>query len=462
MDVFYDMPCLTERSAPLKGVYIQKKFLKSADKRIIGQYLQKLIQYNQDAFNFLGVTAQIINSDLNASLSFCSSNYIGCVPLRASDTGKQIGDFIVSPRYVTKDKYQDYIGILNLLDEQIQPEFLEGLNLTSGKIFRPPLYLEAIRFINALEDLAKQTWQKFEVIEKNTAQPVGQVNWDKYSKLSYKPEYLLLFPQRKNTLTENHYEYAQIKYMFNLCKREILGSNTPTKIKFRMNSKIEFLSAKLNKHIPLKTKAIPIKSSDNLRVKLCKLQANKILNIELSACPGWRLDAANIFEKYVQHVFIEVSKELGGKLLPNLKLPGQQTNRFSWELKYLEPDALYQKGNLSIFIDAKYKSHLFNLYSTSEKLESEHRHDLHQIMAYLSFSKHATKYGMLCYPSDKVQHKKLVYKNSFGSTTNKIILVGLPLKVESYAEIKNLLSKLISELEIESNHLMQAISHQIT
>jgi hypothetical protein len=457
MDIFYDMPCLTERSASLKGIYIQKKFLKSADKRNISQYLQKLIQYNQDALSFLGVTAYIVNSDLNASLTFRSSNFIGCVPLRASDTGKQIGDFVVSPRYVTKDKYQDYIAILSLLGEQIQPEFMQGLNLTSGKVFRPPMYLEAIRFIHALDDLAKQPWHKFQVIEKNLEQPVGQVNWDKYTKLSHKPERMLLFPQRKNTLTEQHLEYSQIKYVFDLCKHEIQSSNTPTKIKYQINSKIEFLNAKLNKHNSLKTKAIPIKSSDNLRVKLCKLQANKILNIELEACPGWRLDAANIFEKYVQHILMEISKEAGGKLLPNYKLPSQHSNRYFWELKYLEPDALYQKGDLSIFIDAKYKSHLFNLHNISEELKSEHRHDLHQILAYLSFSKHANKYGMLCYPSDKVEHKTLVYKNPIDSTTNKIILVGLPLKVEFYPEIKKLIGKLINELEIQNNNYIHDI-----
>lgn len=451
LDIFYDMPCLTEQSAPLKGLYIQKKFLKNADRRAIGQYLQKLIQYNHDALSFLGVTAQIINSDLNTSLSFRSSNFIGCVPLRGSDTGKQIGDFAVSPRYVTKDKYQDYMGIVNLLGEEIEPEYLQGLNLTSGKLFRPPIYIEAIRFIHTLDDLVKQPWQKFEVVEKSLEQPMGQVNWDKYVKLSYDPKKTIVFPQRKNTLSEQHLEYAQIKYVFDLCKREIQSSSTPTKIKSQINTKIEFLTAKLNKHRSLETKAILIKSSDNQRIKLCKLQANKILNIELEDCPGWRLDAANIFERYVQHIFMQISKELGGKLLPNFKLSGQHSNHYSWELKYLEPDALYQKDNLSFFIDAKYKSHLFNAYNTSAELKNEHRHDLHQIMAYLSFSKYPTKYGMLCYPSDEIKHKTLVYKNPINSTTNKIIVVGLPLKVESYTGIKKLLSKLIYNLEIENN-----------
>lgn len=46
LDVFCEVPCLTEQSRQLSGIALQKKWFKSADKRIIGQYLQKFIDYN--------------------------------------------------------------------------------------------------------------------------------------------------------------------------------------------------------------------------------------------------------------------------------------------------------------------------------------------------------------------------------------------------------------------------------
>ncbi len=52
VEVFAEIPCLTERSKQLKGNILQKKWFKSADKRIIGQYLQKFINYNSDLFDF--------------------------------------------------------------------------------------------------------------------------------------------------------------------------------------------------------------------------------------------------------------------------------------------------------------------------------------------------------------------------------------------------------------------------
>ncbi len=52
LDVFCEVPCLTEFSNKLNGMSLQKKWFKKADKRIIGQYLQKFIQYNDEYLIF--------------------------------------------------------------------------------------------------------------------------------------------------------------------------------------------------------------------------------------------------------------------------------------------------------------------------------------------------------------------------------------------------------------------------
>lgn len=176
LDVFCEIPCLTEQSKQLSGIVLQKKWFKSADKRIIGQYLQKFIDYNSDQFKFLGVNPYIIGTDQNTSIAFRSSSFIGSIPLRASDTGKQIGDFVVMPRFIGRDRFEDYIEILNLLGTEISPEAIDSLPLASGKNFRPPLYLEAVKFIASLEKLAMRSWRKFDNVEKVLNQPTGQIN----------------------------------------------------------------------------------------------------------------------------------------------------------------------------------------------------------------------------------------------------------------------------------------------
>lgn len=428
IDVFCEISCLTEASQILSGVALQKKWFPNADKRVIGQYLQKFINYNIEHFNFLGVKPFIIGTDQQTSLCFRSSEYIGTIPLRSCDTGKQIGDFVVSPRFTGKDKFEDYIEILNLLDKDIAPDIKDSLPLVSGRNFRPPLYLEAIKFISSLEKLLLTSWRKFDSIEKILTEPTGQVNWNKYLQSQYKIENRLKFPSQKNILSELHNEYAQIRFVFDVCKLELLSSNTPLRIKSSLVSKISFIEHKLYDHKPKLVDYIIIKASDSVAIKECKTQANIILKNNLIQSTSWRINFSDVFEKFTQHIFKKVALETGGRVLSNYKIKSTSYQPYSWELKHLEPDGIYQKEELVVFIDAKYKSHLYNKFNDSKILKDDHRHDLHQILAYSSFSKTQFKYGFLCYPSVSLSIKEMRFKNAINEVTNTIVIMGIPLE----------------------------------
>jgi hypothetical protein len=102
-----------------------------------------------------------------------------------------------------------------------------------------------------------------------------------------------------------------------------------------------------------------------------------------------------------------------------------------------------------VFIDAKYKSNLYNKFQNSETLKDDHRYDLHQIMAYTSFSKTDLKYGFLCYPSDQLELKTIKYKNGINEVTNTVLIMGIPLKKDIINEAKQLLKIKFNELEKE-------------
>ena len=351
------------------------------------------------------------------------------------------------PRFTGRDRFEDYIEILNLLGTEISPEVIDSLPLASGKNFRPPLYLEAVKFIASLEALLSRPWRKFDNVEKISSQPSGQINWKKYINNEYKIENRLRFPTRKNILSEFHSEYAEVRYVFDICKNELLSSNTPQRIKNTIRIKLSFMEEKLYYHKPKVTNNIVTKSSDSPTVKTCKEQANKILNFNLVDSTAWRVDFSDVFEKFVQHIFKAVAKETGGKLFANFKFHSRTSKHYSWELKHIEPDAIYQKENLLVFIDAKYKSNLYNKFDNSETLKDDHRHDLHQIMAYTSFSKTDLKYGFLCYPSDQLELKTIKYKNGINDVTNTILILGMPLKKDCINEAKRLLTNKFNEIE---------------
>ncbi|KKS44084.1 MAG: hypothetical protein UV05_C0012G0013 [candidate division CPR1 bacterium GW2011_GWA2_42_17] len=381
--------------------------------------------------------------------------------MRSPDTGKQIGDFVVTPRYTGNGRYEDYIEILNLLGSEINPEITDSIPLASGRNFRPPMYLEAARFIRTLEEVTKRSWRKFDRVEKITNEPRGQINWNKYIQKEYKAENKLRFPVGKNILSEFHDEYSQIRYVFDLCKVELLSANTPLRIRLNIRNKLDYLDEKLYEHFPLQTNLVQVRFSDSPTVKSCKLQANRILDFNLVDSTAWRVDFADVFEKFVQHVFKEVAKESGGRLLANYKFDGYFFRQYAWELNHLEPDAILQKGKATVFIDAKYKSHLYNKYGASEILKEEHRRDLHQLLAYTSFSKTETKFGLLCYPSQEIELREIQYRNSINQTLSKIKIFGLPLNKGSIGEAKRLLLNELMLIEEQSNNesdqILQAV-----
>ena len=449
IDVFDEVPCLTESSTPRKWREIQKKWHGPAgkDKFKAPEQVQKFITFNKYSFDFLEVTPAILGTDQNTSIAFRTSKFIGTIPLRAADTGKQIGDFVVIPRFTGRDRFEDYIEILNLLGTEISPEVIDSLPLASGKNFRPPLYLEAVKFIASLEALLSRPWRKFDNVERISNQPSGQINWIKYINNEYKVESRLDFSARKNILSEFHFEYAEVRYVFDICKNELLSSNTPQRIKNTIRPKLNFIEEKLYHHKPKVANKLLVKSSDSPTVITCKMQGNKILNFNLVESTAWRVDFSDVFEKYVQYIFKEVAKETGGKLFANFKFHSRTSKHYSWELKHIEPDAIYQKESLLVFIDAKYKSNLYNKFDKSESLKEEHRHDLHQIMAYSSFSKSDFKYGFLCYPSDKIEVKRITFKNGINEASNTIFIFGVPLKKESIGDAKSLLIKELNNIQ---------------
>jgi hypothetical protein len=432
-DVFCEIPCLSEVSPPLDGLYLHKKWFKTGDKRTIGQHLQKFVNYNQSSFSFLGVQPSINGVDQNINLTFRSSNYIGTAPLRSSVTGKQIGDFVVIPRFQTKNTY---IELLDYLGNEINPEYFDGLPLASRKNFRPPLYLEAIKFIRLLEKLVQFDWIKFANFEKKLSTPSGQVNWHKYVLDSWSPEKRLLFPSRINTLNEFHIEYSQIKFVYNLCRNEINSNGTPIKIKSLFKDIFLFLDSRLYPHNPKSISKFTENPSERTLIRELKKSGNNFLSSNISNDTGWRIDFSIVFEKYVQKIFHEISKETGHKFSANIRFKSSGFGNLGWSLSYFEPDLILHRDQNLVFIDAKYKSNILNKSSKSEILKEEHRKDLHQLLSYCAFDSEKNKLGILCYPSNKFECHEKRYTNPLNGTENIVRLVGIPLDISELKSCK--------------------------
>lgn len=447
-DIFYETTCLTEKSSSLSGLNLNKKWFKGADKRYLGETLQKFIQYNKQLFDFLEVTPFIEGSGRDVSISFKTGKYIGTIPLKSPETGKQIGDFVIKPRFSSKnDQFSEYIEIIDLIKNEIKPEFKDSLPLNSGDHIKPPMYLEAVIFMDLLNKVLKTQWKKFQNTEKIYSYPKSQVNWKKYINKESNPAYKLIFPCNENTLTQYHKEFSQIKYVYQLTKEEIQSYQTPQSIKYQKENLIQYIDNALYQFNTSFVTEIKTHNYDSLLIKELKTQANKILKRNSFVNIAWKVDFSEVFEKFTQYIFNQASLKIGARSLDNHKFKNSSNYSPSWILNYLEPDIILIKDNLNIIIDAKYKAHMQNLSSNSTDLKEEHRKDLHQLLAYCSFNDNKNKIGFLCYPSNKITKKVLNYRNNLNQVSNIVFLIGIPMRKTEIQNTIDFIIEIINAIE---------------
>jgi 5-methylcytosine-specific restriction endonuclease McrBC regulatory subunit McrC len=439
-DVFCEIPCLTEQSASLSGLELQKQWFRGSDKRYLAEALQKFVGYKKELLGFLGVIPIITGHDKDVGLAFRTGQYVGTIPLRSPDTGKQIGDFVVVPRYVPqRDRFGDYVQIMNLLEHRIEPNFFESIPLASGRNFRPPLYFEALLYMKELVAFTKRAWRRFRSVEEIQTHPSGRINWDRYVEHEHDPKRRLEFPSRRNILSELHPEYQQLRYVYELALAEILAPGTPSRIKATASTAISYLDERLCDLVAAKTQSMQMRLSDPPAVKSIKEAANRILQKDVHQGKAWRVDFSEVFERFVQYIFQQVSKKIGGILFENVRFRRHGEHLPVWTLSHLEPDAVLRKDEQLFFIDAKYKAHLLNRTSDSEYLKEAHRHDLHQVMAYSSFDTAEKKHLLLAYPSSSPSLEAMDFSSPVSQGKTKVSMVGVPLDVSCIEATKRLI-----------------------
>ena len=114
-------------------------------------------------------------------------------------------------------------------------------------------------------------------------------------------------------------------------------------------------------------------------VKRIKEIANRIILLKHSRSYAWRIEVALFFERYVQWIFEQTAKRIGGEMVCNPRYVGQ-AGYFDWQLHYLEPDIVLKFAETQIIVDAKYKSYLYHKRSKSDTLRESFRNDLHQLL----------------------------------------------------------------------------------
>ncbi len=175
-------------------------------------------------------------------------------------------------------------------------------------------------------------------------------------------------------------------------------------------------------------------------VKCIKEIANRIILQKHSQSYAWRIDVALFFERYVQWIFGQSVKRIGGEMVCNPKYAGHGAN-FDWLLHYLEPDIVLKFAETQIIVDAKYKSYLYHKHSKSDTLRESFRNDLHQLLGYTAFSTEKNKPCVSVAPFSRFEVSKIQFRSPFSDATIEIYCIGIPLSASSLSETVNQLCK---------------------
>ena len=424
--LFYTMPCLFASKEFSKKEIYENLFDKKVDKRYLETAIRRFIDLNREMLDFLDIRVNIHGAGEHLSLSFDSSKYIGAIPIRMPYDGIVRKDLQIKPKFnKSPNVYSDLTQILSKLEYSIEPEYSDN-QLCNPIQLKPPVYKEAMRYIDLFESACRSSWRKFDIRDRTHSYPKSSTNWQKYSVSSADPRKALIFPSRDSILTTNHEEWQELRYVFDCACRIISAMDIPISIRYQYQQKIRKLVNEVSNVKPKFIKLIAINSHDPKNIIQLKKQANILLKNESTECTAWRIDMAELFERYVQTIVVRAVRELSGVVYPNKKIDGEGYIP-SWGLKYLQPDITIRIGNNIYMADAKYKANYYVQSKESEILKETHRADLHQLLAYCSFEpQFSNKIGILFYPANKTNYSVINYSaGNFGGMTNKVILCGL-------------------------------------
>ena len=242
-----------------------------------------------------------------------------------------------------------------------------------------------------------------------------------------------LFFQKPFLIREADFPPKYLSQVLDQAKACLEAPATPYNYRNRVAELISRLSLQLHGVSREKPDLFHSGATDLPIVKRTKEIANRIILQKHSQSYAWRIDVALFFERYVQWIFEQTAKRIGGELFCNPKYAGHGAN-FDWQLHYLEPDIVLKFAETQIIVDAKYKSYLYHKHSKSDTLRESFRNDLHQLLAYTAFSTEKKKHCVLVAPFSRFEVSNIQYRSPFSDATVEIYCLGIPFSASSLSE----------------------------
>jgi 5-methylcytosine-specific restriction endonuclease McrBC regulatory subunit McrC len=411
------------------------------------------INVNYRSFDALDITPSICFDNETISIQLRTNGVIGAAPLFSIETRKIIGGIIVEPKF----GWNDIGPLLSAIGWSASPNLLD-FPMIPGSAKEIPPWVLAGPMIERLSILLHNLNRGFDFIKEIRDTPRGKIDWQDYVSHSIPVGKFNKIPCVFPDLNENNILRAFIKWGLERIKFSILQANANDITSISILTRIESM-LNLLKDVQART---PSKNALDSMLKNNRISTDSfILGIqaltwirEEKGLAGqrepdglaWNMRMSDLFERWVESIARTWASKFGGIISTSR----QDSSRVSihWSnpglksLSNLSPDVVIETPDTVYIIDAKYKKLYEELddqkwRELSKELQEDHRHDLHQVLAYASLYNKPRIVSILAYPltdetyTDLTRRSRLLNRASI-SIENKILefgILGLPLSV---------------------------------
>lgn len=405
----------------------------------------QFITQNRSLLDVLDVTVRRDYDGNDTRLRIESGNAVGAIPLISPFTARPDFGLVVQPRF-------SWPGIGPMLAEmgwRVGPVPLK-LPLLKRSERRVPPWVLSFMILVRLKALLDRLERRFEFTEQQRLAPKGTVLWQKYATVSLPSARFLNVPCVFPELRDDRHLKEAIRFTI---ERQIQSLETQREHGSFVHVMIVLAEQLLQRvrEVPASRPAPrdidlwlrrPLRSealSEGLQAIEWTAEDRGLAGLsDLEGIP-WNMPMDAFFEAWVETVLRAVILRTGGTLRTGRER--QTITPIAWEPYYLGsqksliPDLVLEHEGCTVIVDAKYKRHWEEFQQAEwskleEDLREQHRHDLHQVLAYANLSETTPTICCLIYPCkeetwESLRHRRRLFHRAELQVRSRRVIVWL-------------------------------------
>lgn len=375
---------------------------------------EQFVEMNRTTLSHVGAAASLIHTGKSVELRLQTSGAIGAVPLASPVSGRQDLGLIVRPRFT-------WPGVGKVLSEsgmRTLPTLLPLGSLPRSDREVPPWVLSSV-VLQRVSDLLKAVGRRFEGVYEELPAPRGTVDWQRWATVKLPAARANEVPCRIPDLRVDSTLMGFIHHVIRLQRASLEEQRGTDEIARTLIGLCESLLARVSgwPARPVSSAAVmawlrrpttPAPVRLGLEAGLWTVEERGLAGTADLSGLAWRLDMDELFESWIDSNLTSWAPRHG--LVTKLGLRRETVTPLQWEPAYLGsqkslvPDAVLSRPDLTLVVDAKYKSHWDELVaaerwtSLDEAVRDAHRADLLQVLAYTTGITTSRVVGLLIYP----------------------------------------------------------------